>query len=178
MASALLLIDIQNDYFPGGVMELVGMEEASKRAAELLNSFREKEALAFHIQHFSVRPGASFFLPDTPGVEIHDRVAPSGTEPVIPKNFPNAFRGTELYQSLSKAGVEEVTICGAMSHMCVDATVRAAFDHGFVCNVAQDACATRNLEHEGRALDAADVHAAFMSALSNPYATVANARDL
>ena len=165
MASALLLIDIQNDYFPGGAMELVGMEEASKRAAELLNSFREKEALAFHIQHFSVRPGANFFLPGTSGVEIHDRVAPSGTELVIPKNFPNAFRATDLYQSLSQAGIKEVTICGAMSHMCVDATVRAAF-------------ATRNLEHDGRVLDAADVHAAFMSALSSPYATVANARDL
>lgn len=178
MAPGLLLIDIQNDYFPGGPMELVGMDRASERAADLLESFRKDKALIIHVQHLSIRAGATFFLPNTVGAEIHAQVAPLVDELVIQKNFPNAFRDTALHKELTRSDVDEVTICGAMSHMCVDATVRAAFDQGLVCKVAQDACATRNLEHDGRVLDAADVHAAFMSALSNPYATVANARDL
>ena len=71
MKPALIIIDIQNDYFPGGKMELEGSPEASLQAAKLLASFRAKELPLVHIQHVSNRPGASFFLPDTEGVNIH-----------------------------------------------------------------------------------------------------------
>ena len=178
MAKGLLLIDIQNDYFPGGAMELVGMEQAAAQAASLLASFRESAGPVYHVQHFSVRPGAGFFLPGTEGAEVHTSVAPAQGESLTQKNFPNAFRETELESVLRRDGIEELTICGAMSHMCVDATTRAAFDLGLACRVASDACATRDLEFEGRSLASADVHAAFMSALAAPYATVAPSRDL
>lgn len=178
MATGLLLIDIQNDYFPGGAMELVGMEVASVEAAGLLRAFRERGAPIYHVQHFSVRPGSTFFVPDTSGVEIHSAVTPQSSESVTPKNFPNAFRETDLAEKLHKDGVSAVTVCGAMSHMCIDASARAAFDLGFEVSVASDACATRDLTFEGRTLAAADVHASFMSALSAPYATVASAREL
>ncbi len=173
MADALLLIDIQRDYFPGGAMELVGIDAAAGRAAALLESFRSRGAPIYHIQHFSVREGATFFVPDTPGVEIHGSVAPSNSEAVIAKNFPNAFRATDLADRLRADDVSTVTVCGAMSHMCVDASARAAFDLGFAVRVASDACATRDLAYEGRTLPAGEVHAAFMSALSSPYAEVA-----
>jgi nicotinamidase-related amidase len=74
--------------------------------------------------------------------------------------------------------VEEVVICGAMSHMCVDATTRAAFDLGFRCVVIEDACATRHLEHKGVIVEAHNVHAAFMAALAVPYAKVISANEL
>ena len=178
MATGLLLIDLQNDYFPGGAMELVEMEAASAQASVMLEAFRERGAPTYHIQHFSVRPGSLFFLPDTPGVEIHESIAPKGGETVIPKNFPNAFRETDLEERLRRDGIDTLAICGAMSHMCVDASTRAAFDLGFTCQVASDACATRDLSYQDRTLPASDVHAAFMSALSAPYATVAPARDI
>jgi nicotinamidase-related amidase len=75
-------------------------------------------------------------------------------------------------------GVEEIFFCGAMSHMCIDTTVRAAFDLGFRCCVVADACATRNLEYGGIAIEAAQVHAAFMAALSAPFAQVAELNKL
>ncbi len=125
-----------------------------------------------------MRPGAAFFLPGTEGAEIHRKVAPLGNESLTQKNFPNAFRDTDLAERIRKDGVDTLTICGAMSHMCIDASTRAAFDLGFTCRVASDACATRDLEFEGRGLPAADVHAAFMSALAVPYATVASSSDL
>ena len=178
MKTGLVLVDIQNDYFPGGNMELVSMQEAADTAATVLAGFREQENCVYHIQHVSTRPGAAFFTPGTRGVETHASVAPMGAERVIRKNFPNSFRDTSLLETLRGDAVEHLVICGAMSHMCIDATTRAAFDHGFSCTVVSDACATRDLQFEGETVSAKDVHAAFMAALGVPYATVVTAREL
>ena len=174
---ALILVDIQNDYFPGGNMELVGMEDAADKASQILESFRQKQQDVFHIQHLSVRPGSTFFVPGTDGVKTNPIVAPQSNEPVIQKNFPNSFRETSFLQSLREAEIESLVICGAMSHMCIDATTRAAFDFGFDCSVIQDACATRDLTFEGESVKSSDVHAAFMAALSMPYAKVMDAQQ-
>jgi len=175
MTTALLLVDVQNDYFAGGAMPLEEMDRAAARAAGLLAAFRGRGLPVFHVRHLSVRPGATFFVPGTPGAEIHASVAPRAGEPVVEKNFPNSFRGTDLESRLRAAGVGALVIAGAMSHMCIDATTRAAFDQGFKCTVAEDACATRALEFAGRRLPAQDVHAAFMAALAVPYARIAPA---
>ena len=158
-------------------MELVGMEAAASKASQLLQMFRERELGIFHIQHLSVRPGSTFFVPNTEGVKTYPLVAPLPGETVVQKNFPNSFRETELLQSLRDTGIDGLVMCGAMSHMCVDATTRAAFDYGFDCTVIQDACATRDLSFEGETVNASDVHAAFMAALSAPYAKVINAQQ-
>lgn len=172
MKPALILIDIQNDYFPGGKMELEGSTEASLHAAKLLESFRAKALPLVHIQHVSNRPGASFFVPDTEGVNIHAKVAPRPGETVLQKNFPNSFRGTKLLEQLRGLGVDHLVIAGMMTHMCVDATTRAAFDLGFSCSLAHDACATRALVFGEQSVAAAQVHAAFLAALNGLYAKV------
>jgi nicotinamidase-related amidase len=177
MKTGLILIDIQNDYFPGGNMELVAMEQAAQNAGLLLKQFREKQFAIFHIQHVSKRPGATFFLPNTKGVEIHESVAPKPDEVIIEKYYPNAFRDTDLLGAIKRSGVDEVVICGAMTHMCVDATTRAAFDFGLKCTVIEDACATRNLEYKGTSVEASKVQAAFMAALAVPYAKVISANE-
>jgi nicotinamidase-related amidase len=172
MKSALILIDIQNDYFPGGAMELEGMSQAAAKARDLLAASREARRPIFHVQHLALGPGATFFRPDTPGVEIHDSVRPLPGEALVRKHYPNAFRDTGLLEVLQGAGLEEVIIAGAMSHMCIDATTRAAFDYGFTCIVIHDACATRDLAFAGRTITAAQVHGAFMAALGMRYARV------
>ena len=170
MTTGLILVDIQNDYFPGGLMELVGISEAGHKAAELLDTFRANNWPTFHIQHLSVHPGASFFLPDTDGAMIHESIKPLADELVIQKHYPNSFRETILHQELQKRDIKKAVICGAMSHKCIDATTRAAFDFGFECTVIQDACATRNLEFGGNIIAAEQVHGAFMAALGSAYA--------
>ena len=172
MTTGLILVDIQNDYFPGGKMELTGISDAGLKAGALLSVFRENNWPTFHIQHLSVQPGATFFLPDTAGAKIHDCIKPLAEELVIQKHYPNSFRETSLLEELKKQAVEKVVICGAMSHMCIDATTRAAFDVGFDCTVIQDACATRDLEFGGQALAAEQVHGSFMAALGSAYASV------
>lgn len=176
--TALVLVDIQNDYFSDGKMALEGMEEASGNAAQILSRFRAQRLPIFHIRHIAIHPGATFFLPDTPGSEIHPSVAPITDETVIVKDFPNSFRETPLLDLLKKAGVTSVVVCGAMSHMCIDATVRAACDLGFQCRVAQDACATRALALGQVTVTASKVHAAFMAALSAAYAQVLSTEEL
>src|ERR1039458_8935722 len=133
MTQALLLVDIQNDYFPGGAMELVGSPEAGLRAGTLLQAFRRAGRPIIHIQHTAARPGATFFLPGTPGVEIHASVTPLPGEPVFQKHFPNSFWETPLRSHLRSLGITKLAVAGMMTHMCIDTTVRAAFDLGFQC---------------------------------------------
>lgn len=170
MGKALLIVDIQNDYFPGGNMALEGSPEAGERARTLLDAARRVGLPVYHVQHVSVRPGASFFLPGTVGVEIHDCVRPQPGELVVQKHFPNSFRKTTLQDALKDRGVSELILAGMMTHMCVDATTRAAFDLGFGCTLAHDACATRDLTFEGVTVPAKQVHTAFVAALSGLYA--------
>jgi nicotinamidase-related amidase len=176
--TALLIVDIQNDYFPGGKNELEGSVEAAKRAGELLALFRRMKLPVVHVQHVSTRPGATYFLPDTEGVKIHESVRPLEGELVLQKHFPNAFRDKQLLTQLSLMHVARLVICGMMTHMCVDATVRAAFDYGFECVVVGDACATKALVHGERTVAAADVHAAFLAALAASYAKVLRADEV
>ena len=170
--TGLLLIDIQNDYFPGGRMALHRSVEAGQRAGELLERFRECSLPIVHIQHISLHAGATFFLPDTEGALIHDCVKPRDGESVVVKHFPNSFRETNLLAVLHERGIDQLVVAGMMTHMCVDAGVRAAVDYGFKCSVASDACATRDLVFDGRTVSAEDVHAAFLAALGTAYATV------
>jgi nicotinamidase-related amidase len=97
---------------------------------------------------------------------------------VIEKAYPNAFLETSLDGDLKAAGTDSLVVCGMMTSMCVDATVRAAVDLGYGVSVAHDACTTMPLEFGGRRIEAADVHAAFLAALADGYATVDSAADL
>jgi nicotinamidase-related amidase len=178
MSTALVLIDLQNDYFPGGAMELVGSDEAVANAARLLEAFRRKGAPAIHVQHIAQRPGATFFLPGTPGAQIHAAVRPAPEEPLVVKHFPNGFRETTLLDALRTAGATRIVFAGMMTHMCVDTTVRAAADLGFACDLAHDACATRDLAFGGRTVDAASVHIAYLAALNGAFASVRSTREL
>src|ERR1700687_1721687 len=118
MNNCLILVDLQNDYFPGGTMELVGIEEAAAHAQMLLTKFREAKLQVIHVQHISARPGATFFLPGTDGARIHHMVTPQEDETIVVKNFPNSFRGTSLLEILKKENIDNLVISGAMSHMC------------------------------------------------------------
>jgi nicotinamidase-related amidase len=178
MTTALLLIDIQNDYFPGGAMTLTAPEKAAEQASALLAVFRQKALPIFHVQHVSTRPGATFFAPNTAGVAIHASVSPRAGEQVITKNFPNSFRGTSLLEALRAADVSKLVIGGMMTQLCVDTTVRAAADLGFSCSLAHDACATKDLSFKGRRVSAEDVQLAYLAALEGSFAAVLPAAEL
>lgn len=177
MKNALLLIDIQNDYFENGANPLDGSLLAGNNASLILNRFREKQLPIIHIQHIANRPSATFFIPNTYGANIHSSVAPNEGEAIITKHFPNSFRETPLLNLLHELGIEQLTICGMMTHMCVDATTRAAKDFGFECTLIHDACATKELTINGMIVRPTDVHNSFVAALSYYYATTISTQE-
>jgi nicotinamidase-related amidase len=170
MKTALLLIDIQKDYFPGGKYPLVDPLPAAKKAYMLLQCFREHGPLGahhIHIQHIALKPDAPFFVRGSTGSDIHDATAHFVGEPIVYKHYPNSFRETNLLEILKEWGTERVVITGMMTHMCVDATARAAADLGFKVIVAEDACATRDLTYGDTTIPAEYVHKAFLAALKS-----------
>ena len=175
MSRTLLVIDIQNDYFPGGAFPLVEPERAAATAARLLAAFRAGGESIVHLQHVWDAPDAGFMKPGTPGVEINAAVTPADGETVLTKDAPNGFLGTDLERELRSRDTDKLVVAGMMTSMCVDATVRAAADLGFEVTVAHDACAAPDLEFDGTAVPGASVHAAFLAALADGYATVVSA---
>lgn len=176
MKTALLLIDLQNDYFEGGTMTLVNADKAINNAKLILDKFRKDHLTVIHIQHIATNPAATFFLPDTKGSEIHLTLQPLVEEKVIIKHYPNSFRETQLLSYLKDNAVTNLVICGMMTHMCVDTTTRAAHDLGFICTLIGDACATKNLEIFSEKVIANDVQTAFLAALNSTFANVVTAK--
>jgi nicotinamidase-related amidase len=170
MKPALLIIDIQNDYFAGGNMALEGSDDAAANAARLLAAFRRRGLAVIHVQHLMKRAGAGYLMPGTAGAEIHESVAPLPGETIVVKHFPNSFRETTLLDRLKAVGADELVVVGMMTHMCIDATVRAAFDLGFRLTLAHDACATRALKFGEATVPAVQVHASFIAALHGVFA--------
>lgn len=175
---ALILIDIQNDYFDGGKFPLDQSKPAVENAARLLASFRKNNLPVVHIQHIATIPDAPFFEKGTQGVNIHPLVTPKEDEPVVIKHFPNSFKETTLQQHLNELNVDSLVITGMMSNMCVDSTTRAAADLGYTCTVVHDACAAASLEFEGTTCPSTMVHAAFMAALKAAFATMKSTDEL
>jgi nicotinamidase-related amidase len=164
--TALLIIDIQNDYFSGGKFKLDNAIDAAEKSAELLDFFREKSAPVFHIQHESLGPDPTFFLPGSEGQKIHESVQPIEKENIIKKHSPNSFLKTDLLEQLKEKKIEKLVITGMMTLMCVDATSRAAKDLGFHCTLVHDATAARALEFNGIQVAGDQVKASFLAALS------------
>jgi nicotinamidase-related amidase len=178
MNQALLVIDIQQDYFPGGAYPLVEPEAAARSARRVLDGFRATGRPVLHIRHVWDEPSATFMRPGTPGVEIHPLVAPSDGELVLHKAEPNSFVGTGLAEELERRGVDALVVVGMMTSMCVDSTVRAGSDLGYAMTLVHDACAAPDLEFDGTTIPGETVHAAFVAALADGYADVVSASDL
>lgn len=172
MNTALLLLEIQNDYFPNGRVPLERSQEASAKAKIILDAYRENKLPVIHVQHISTQPNAAYLLPCTKGAEFHESVQPIKGEMVIKKHYPNSFKDTALLNHLIKNQINHLVICGMMSHLTVDATARAAYDLGFSITVLHDACAAKQLEFNNTIIPAQTVQNAFLAALQPIYGNV------
>jgi nicotinamidase-related amidase len=178
MKTALLIIDVQNDYFPGGKSALHNPLAALANIEKLLGLFRARQLPVIHIQHVNTRAGATFFLPDTEGVLIHEKVRPLENEFLVMKHAPSSFLNTKLFDILQANGITNLVVCGMMSHMCVDTTVRACMDYGLKVTLPEDACATKDLAFNGKIIPAETVHQTFMASLNGMFAQVVETKDV
>lgn len=174
---ALIVVDLQNEYEAGGKLPLEKIDDAVANATRILSSTRDRDDLIIHIRHETPGSNDAPFALGTSGAEIIGAVAPIRDEAILTKHYPNAFRDTGLKGLLDDTGVQDVVIVGAMSHMCIDATARAASDYGYSVTVVGDACATRALSFDGIEVPAEHVHAAVMAALAFAYGRVVSTAD-
>lgn len=175
---ALLIIDVQNDYFSGGKSELVGADRALEQTKKVLTLFRDKSYPVIHVQHINIRPGATFFLPDTLGCEIHADITPLDSEFLVIKQAPNSFYQTDLSEILQAKDIHKLVVCGMMTHMCVDTTVRAAKDYGLAINLLYDGCATKDLTLWDKHVPAHLVHDSYMAGLAGMFANIQMADEV
>jgi nicotinamidase-related amidase len=154
--SALLIIDIQDFYFPGGRSALVEPEKAAQNVALLLDFFRGRKLPLIYVKHNS-----------EPGGEINDLVKPLPGEKIFTKDAVNSFVGTGLNKYLKTLKVDTLIICGMQTHMCVEAATRAASDLGYKCILIHDACATKDVKFGDKVIKAEDVHYSTLSTLKS-----------
>ncbi|MDF2514311.1 MAG: isochorismatase hydrolase [Herbinix sp.] len=175
MKLGLIVVDIQNDYFKGGRYELINPEKAALQANKILTFFREKGWPIYHVRHINVKTDAAFFIPGTAGSEFYRECCPFEGEEIIIKHRPDSFLNTNLNEKLIEKGVDTLVICGMMTHMCIDTTVRAASNYGYTVTLIEDACATRDLEWNGSTVPANQVQNSYLAALHGIFAKVLKA---
>jgi nicotinamidase-related amidase len=175
MKKGLILVDIQKDYFEGGRYELVNPVEAVEQAGKILSHFRRKGWHVFHVQHISTNTDAGFFIPNTEGIEFHNEISPVKGEVIITKHRPDSFLNTNLKEKLEDAGIDQLVVCGMMTHMCIDTTIRTANSYGYAVTLIEDGCATRDLAWGDNIVPAEQVHCAYMAALNGSFAKVIKA---
>ena len=136
-----------------------------------LMAYAKKQAYPiFCIQHLSSQSG-SFFLPDTVGAALHQDLNTQACQ-IIEKHYPNSFRETTLHQELQQQHINHLIIAGAMTHMCIDSTIRAAYDLGYRITLAEDACSTKELTFRGDRISAPTVQTTYLAALNGLFCDV------
>jgi len=178
--SALVLIDIQNDYLPSGKVPLFEVEKAIDNCLHVLTLARKNNVHVIHIvQH--APPGAAAFDPQGEGSKIVPKVAPVEGEEIVIKHFADSFVQTNLQELLEKKGIKQIFVVGFMTHNCVSSTVRSAAErHGLSVIVIGNATGTRNLRKTAAGkeeVSAEIVHKAHLAALSDFYAYVTDSVD-
>jgi nicotinamidase-related amidase len=140
---ALVVIDIQNDYFEGGAFPLWNAQPTLAATEKAIRLARARDMPVVFVQHIPAGP-APFFNPETEGVRLHERMrAAVGDSPVVTKQHADAFEGTSLHETLQGLGADELVICGMMTQNCVTHTAvsRRADDYRKV-TVLTDASTT------------------------------------
>lgn len=122
MKKALIVIDIQNDYFPGGAFTLENADDACKGAVEAIEQAKHDGWLIVGVQHVN-SPHAPAFKPNTEGVKIHSAIAAAlGDASIVVKNEADSFFKTNLEQIVREAGITDIYLTGMMTQHCVTHT--------------------------------------------------------
>lgn len=143
MDTALIIIDVQNDYFPGGAFPLWNAEavlDATVAAIERARAHGERVVL---VRHESASADAGFFRPGSPGAQIHPRILAAAPDaPVVVKQFADSFHQTSLGALLAEDGVAGLRIAGMMTQNCVAFTAVSPGAAPYAVSVLSDCTTT------------------------------------
>ena len=163
MKRALLVIDMQNEYFTGKL-------PVTHPAGSFLRILQAMDAAGMHgipvgvIQHAALSGASPVFRKGSPGWELHPEVAKRSRAALIEKNWPDSFEKTGLGDWLKGQGIDTVKVCGYMTQMCCDTTARRAFHLGYAVEFLSDATGTLAFENEGGRVTVEELHRAILVA--------------
>ncbi|KAI8337250.1 Isochorismatase-like protein [Chlamydoabsidia padenii] len=178
---ALIVVDVQNDYFPNGKLPTWKPVETAEACAELIKKFRQEGKEVVFVKHVikdSQVKDFPFFIKGTHGVEIHDIVKPLPSEKIITKNEVSSFVGTDLKEYLTGKGVKKLVVVGMMIHNCVNATVYSGVEEGFPCVVVEEAVNTMDQSYDGEIVKAQDIKKAFLTGIQFAFSKVYKLQDV
>ena len=144
--TALLVIDVQNEYFDGQWPIPEGMA-ALARIEQAIETSQSVGATVVYIQHAVANPDSGIFVPGSHGFDLHARLQPRSGDPRIVKHYPGSFSQTELEPTLRQRHIDTIVIAGYMTHLCCDTTAREGFQRDFRVLFLTDATATRDGQH-------------------------------
>ena len=145
MTQALLVIDLQNDYFPGGKFPLWNTEVVLENIERAIGAANTLGIAVIHIQHIanSEMGIAPFFNAGTTGADIHPRIlAAAPNAPIVVKEFADSFEKTTLEETLAKQGVTDLLVCGMMTQNCVTHTAISKAAEKYAVTILPDCCTT------------------------------------
>ena len=145
MTKALLVIDLQNDYFPGGKFPLWNTDVVLQNIERAIENATAQGIPVIHIQHIanSKMGIATFFNEGTAGANIHPRILAAAPQaPIVVKEFADSFEKTTLEATLAKLGATELLVCGMMTQNCVTHTAISKAAEKYSVAILVDCCTT------------------------------------
>lgn len=155
---ALLVIDVQNEYFEGGALPISYPAGSGANIVKAIKAAEASGVQVVMVQHTATAKGAKAFAKETHGWQLHESVKNTNVAHYIEKSMPSSFVGTDLESWLRKEGVDTVVISGYMTQHCCDTTARYAYHLGFGVEFLSDATGTLSLSNNGGTATAEEIH--------------------
>ncbi|KAI9358463.1 Isochorismatase-like protein [Pilaira anomala] len=176
---ALIVVDVQNDYFPDGKLPTWRPVETAEHIATLIKKFRDDGKEVIYVQHIIKDPEAfPFLVKGTHGAEINDIVKPLPTDKIVTKEENSSFVRTELKEYLLSKGITNLVVVGMMIHNCVNATVYSAVEEGFPSIVVDECVNTMDQPLYGEVVKAEDIKRAFLTGIQFGFSVVYKLDDI
>lgn len=161
MKRALLVIDVQNEYFKGK-LPVTHPKDSFQNILKAIDSANKMEIPVILVQHSNLDKDAATFKIGTDEHDIHEEVLKRDFDKIIEKNLPGSFTGTGLKPYLNENNIETVAICGYMTQMCCDTTARQAMHLGFNVEFLSDATGTLDIFNSAGKINAEELHKAIL----------------
>lgn len=171
MNQALIVIDVQNDYFEGGAMPVTYPANSFDNIKKAIIAAKDHQIPVVYVKHLCP-PGADCFAPDSFGQELHADLIALGGDHIVTKEMISSFHKTDLQDYLSSKGIDTVTIAGFMTQMCCDTTARYAAHMGYHVNFLSDGTGTLDFNNGQGHASAEELHRATLITQAHCFSNV------
>lgn len=176
MKRALLVIDVQNEYFSGAI-PITYPRESMANILRAIEAAGKNNIMVIAIQHTAPQATSKTFIKGSIGWELHDDIKKASYDHLIEKKLPGSFTGTDLEAVLRDNKIETVVISGYMTQMCCDTTARQAVHLGFNVEFLSDATGTLNIENYAGSVTAQELHKSILVTQAMRFSKVVSTDD-